>query len=53
MMFKQTYRRMCFDAIKEVYESPELMVDRLEKGLHYSIWRVRQRLLEVFCDTSA
>lgn len=48
----QPYRKACKEAISRHYygNGIDLMVDRIEKRIYYSVWHVGEKLLEVTHD---
>lgn len=48
----QSYRKACKEAISRYYRDSgiDLMVDRIEKRIYYSVWHVGEKLLEVTHD---
>ena len=48
----QKYRKACKQVINQYYRDggADLMVDRIDKRLYYSVWHVGEKLLEVTHD---
>lgn len=47
----QPYRKACKDAIGQHYcGNADLMADRIDKRIYYSVWHVGEKLLEVIHD---